>query len=36
MLKKLLYNKYKVVNIDKDRLPYTSEEILKVLYDKQM
>lgn len=34
MLKKLLYNKYKVVNIDKKRLPYTSEELLKVLYDK--
>ena len=34
MLKKLLYNKYKIVNIDKTRLPYTSEEIFKVMYDK--
>lgn len=34
MLKKLLYNKYKIVDIDKERLPYTSEEIFKVMYDK--
>ena len=34
MLKKLLYNKYKILNIDK-RLPYNSEEILKILYTKK-
>lgn len=34
MLKKLLYNKYKIENIPKN-LPYTSEQIFKVLYDKK-
>lgn len=34
MLKKLLYNKYKILNIP-ENLPYTSEQIFKVLYDKK-
>ena len=34
MLKKLLYNKYKILNIP-NNLPYNSEEIFKVLYDKK-
>lgn len=34
MLKKLLYNKYKILNIP-ERLPYKSDEMLKVFFDKK-
>ena len=33
MLKKILYNKYVINNIDYKRLPLTSEEFLKILFD---
>ena len=33
MLKKILYNKYVINNIDYERLPLTSEEFLKILFD---
>lgn len=35
MLKKILYNKYNIENIDENILPLSSEEFLKILFDRK-